>query len=344
MSLLKQKCIAESDRESGASSPEGGASRAQLAEPRTPSPRSRTPHQQPHLNGSTQITNVFLLSTVASMFQNLQNLANMQQNMPPMSQQLQQQMSQQMSQLAANLQGLSSMPSNPVINSPLNLSVSAPGMGSPNPVANNNMLPPAMPSPMPQLILASGQLVQGIQGAQLLIPTSQGIATQTILTIPVNHVNSNDQMVNLALNNGQVVSTSLANLQAMAQPHQLLNSNPQQTPNIRPNMLNPTLSNALLNPGLPNFLSNGAANAQELLQALQQQQQQQQQPQGNHNLLQTVQQNSMPQQMPGRRSSSPRPDRHYKERENFADRFGGGSRERNERENSGSAAMNSINR
>ncbi|XP_047030198.1 POU domain, class 6, transcription factor 1 isoform X7 [Helicoverpa armigera] len=322
---------AESDRESGASSPEGGAARAQLAEPRTPSPRARTPHQQPHLNGS-----------MASMFQNLQNLANMQQNMAPMSQQLQQQMSQQMSQLAANLQGLSSMPSNPVINSPLNLSVSAPGMGSPNPVANNNMLPPAMPSPMPQLILASGQLVQGIQGAQLLIPTSQGIATQTILTIPVNHVNSNDQMVNLALNNGQVVSTSLANLQAMAQPHQLLNSNPQQSANIRPNMLNPTLSNALLNPGLPNFLSNGAANAQELLQALQQQQQQQ--PQGNHNLLQTVQQNSMPQQMQGRRSSSPRPERHYKERENFADRFGQGSRERNERENPGSAAMNSINR
>lgn len=47
-------------------------------------------------------------------------------------------------------------------------------MGSPNPVGNSNMLPPAMPSPMPQLILASGQLVQGIQGAQLLIPTSQG--------------------------------------------------------------------------------------------------------------------------------------------------------------------------
>lgn len=143
-------------------------------------------------------------------------------------------------------------------------------------------------------------------------------------------------MVNLALNNGQVVSTSLANLQAMAQPHQLLNSNPQ-TPNIRPNMLNPSLSNALLNPGLPNFLSNGAANAQELLQALQQQQQ----PQANHNLLQTVQQNSMPQQMQGRRSSSPRPDRHYKERENF-ERYASGSRERNERE-SGSA-MNSINR
>lgn len=30
---------------------------------------------------------------------------------------------------------------------------------------------------LPQLILASGQLVQGIQGAQLLIPTSQGNST-----------------------------------------------------------------------------------------------------------------------------------------------------------------------
>ncbi|XP_037970741.2 POU domain, class 6, transcription factor 2 isoform X2 [Plutella xylostella] len=312
---------AESDRSSGASSPEGGA-RTQLAEPRSPAPRGPTPHHQ-HLNGS-----------MASMFQNLQNLANMQQNMPPMSQQLQQQMSQQMTQLAANLQGLTSMPSNPVINSPLNLSVSAPGMGSPTPVSSTNMLPPALPSPMPQLILASGQLVQGIQGAQLLIPTSQGIATQTILTIPVNHVNSNDQMVNLALNNGQVVSTSLANLQAMAQPHQLLNSNQQ---NNRPNMMNPSLSNALLNPGLPNFLSNGAANAQELLQALQQQQPQ--------NLLQTVQQqNNMPPMQQGRRSSSPR-ERHYnKERENF-ERFAGVARERSERENQqGGSAMNSINR
>lgn len=55
------------------------------------------------------------------------------------------------------------------------------GMGSPNPVGNSNMLPPAMPSPMPQLILASGQLVQGIQGAQLLIPTSQGIVNKNVL-------------------------------------------------------------------------------------------------------------------------------------------------------------------
>lgn len=38
----------------------------------------------------------------------------------------------------------------------------------------NPLLSSQQPAPMPQFILASGQLVQGIQGAQLLIPTSQG--------------------------------------------------------------------------------------------------------------------------------------------------------------------------
>lgn len=50
-----------------------------------------------------------------------------------------------------------------------------------------------------------------------------GIATQTILTIPVSHV-TNNQMVNLALSNGQVVSTTLANLQSLAQPQNMLNT------------------------------------------------------------------------------------------------------------------------
>ncbi|KAK9702598.1 hypothetical protein QE152_g29844 [Popillia japonica] len=44
--------------------------------------------------------------------------------------------------------------------------------------ATTATIPPLLasqqPAPMPQFILASGQLVQGIQGAQLLIPTSQG--------------------------------------------------------------------------------------------------------------------------------------------------------------------------
>lgn len=52
---------------------------------------------------------------------------------------------------------------------------------------------------------------------------SSGIATQTILTIPVSHV-TNNQMVNLALSNGQVVSTTLANLQSLAQPQNMLNT------------------------------------------------------------------------------------------------------------------------
>lgn len=37
------------------------------------------------------------------------------------------------------------------------------------------LLAAPQPAAMPQFILASGQLVQGIQGAQLLIPTSQGM-------------------------------------------------------------------------------------------------------------------------------------------------------------------------
>ncbi|KAF5296347.1 hypothetical protein FQR65_LT10239 [Abscondita terminalis] len=111
---------------------------------------------------------------------------------------------------------------------------------------------------MPQFILASGQLVQGIQGAQLLIPTSQGLATQTILTIPVNHVNSSDQMVNLALSNGQVVTTSLANLQTMAQTNLLNQTNsavPTTNGNITPNLLNPSaLSHLFANNSSQQFL------------------------------------------------------------------------------------------
>ncbi|XP_065086941.1 POU domain, class 6, transcription factor 2 isoform X2 [Ochlerotatus camptorhynchus] len=71
-------------------------------------------------------------------------------------------------------------------NSPLNLSLGAQNhssvMGALGAVPQTLT---AAAAQMPQLILASGQIVQGIQGAQLLIPTSQGIATQTILTIPV---------------------------------------------------------------------------------------------------------------------------------------------------------------
>lgn len=68
------------------------------------------------------------------------------------------------------------VPSQNLLNTPLNLSL---GSNNSNGMLGNHSTPPSMLNPsqasqMPQLILASGQLVQGIQGAQLLIPTSQG--------------------------------------------------------------------------------------------------------------------------------------------------------------------------
>ncbi|XP_063232333.1 POU domain, class 6, transcription factor 1 [Bacillus rossius redtenbacheri] len=165
-----------------------------------------------HLNG-----------TMAGMvtLQSLQNLASLQ-GLP------------QVASLAAGLQGVAGLGAQ-LVNTPLNLSASAAvnlssqgatghgvaGLMGAGPPPQPQLLAAPQPAAMPQFILASGQLVQGIQGAQLLIPTSQGIATQTILTIPVNHVTSS-QMVNLALSNGQVVTTTLANLQTLAQPHHLL--------------------------------------------------------------------------------------------------------------------------
>lgn len=62
-----------------------------------------------------------------------------------------------------------------------------------------------------------------------------GLVTQTILTIPVSHV-TNNQMVNLALSNGQVVSTTLANLQSIAQPQNIMNA-PSSNGNCSNNIL-----------------------------------------------------------------------------------------------------------
>lgn len=84
------------------------------------------------------------------------------------------------------LQGLAAgLSTSTSLNSPLNLSVGSSsilhqGSGghhdSPmdNSGCSTSSLAAGACSQMPQLILASGQLVQGVQGAQLLIPTSQG--------------------------------------------------------------------------------------------------------------------------------------------------------------------------
>ncbi|GFG29138.1 hypothetical protein Cfor_12663 [Coptotermes formosanus] len=227
--------------------------------------------------------------TMAGMvtLQNLQNLATLQ-SLP------------QVASLAAGLQGMAGLGTQ-LINTPLNLSASATGSlptscGSASPAHSvGNLLSSAaaqpttalpqllaapQPAAMPQFILASGQLVQGIQGAQLLIPTSQGIATQTILTIPVNHVTSG-QMVNLALSNGQVVTTTLANLQTLAQPHHLLApaSAAAAAAAAAAVSTGPTLGpginlNQAATASLPHLLTNGSTAAvqqhQQLLSAMQQ--------------------------------------------------------------------------
>lgn len=114
--------------------------------------------------------------------QKLQNLATLQQ------QQQQQQRKQNHSPSLAmpslvGLQGLAAGLSTATsLNSPLNLSVGSgsalhQGSGHHDGIDGNGAAAPVMAaacSQMPQLILASGQLVQGVQGAQLLIPTSQG--------------------------------------------------------------------------------------------------------------------------------------------------------------------------
>lgn len=161
------------------------------------------------------------------------NLQKLQQNIASMQQQHQPTMPS-----LAGLQGLAGL-SPATLNSPLNLSIgSGPGgLGSAiNAVSGLSL----NGNQMPQLILASGQLVQGIQGAQLLIPTPQGIATQTILTIPVSQqMSSGDQLVqSLAAMNGIAAAgnqsqINLGNIHHPAQgpsllsPH-LLSSSVQQ--------------------------------------------------------------------------------------------------------------------
>lgn len=229
--------------------------------------------------------------------QNLQNLASLQQSLPQVASlaaNLQNMTTTLAASAAAAASASAAAAAGSSLNAPLNLSITpASNMRTPHPTSNTetasalnnlantaaglhntaamppNMLPGAQqPVSMPQFILASGQLVQGIQGAQLLIPTAQGLATQTILTIPVSHVNSSDQMVNLALNNGQVITTSLANLQAMAQPNLLSASNPT-IPTTNGALPHPPLN---LNPTtISQLLQNGAAAAattQQLMQSL----------------------------------------------------------------------------
>lgn len=111
--------------------------------------------------------------------QKLQNLATIQQHQSVVAGQ------PSVMPTLAGLQGLAGLSSAAAgLNSPLNLSVgSTASAASMQATAASTVggvqgggVVGAMAgcSQMPQLILASGQLIQGVQGAQLLIPTSQG--------------------------------------------------------------------------------------------------------------------------------------------------------------------------
>ncbi|KAJ9585940.1 hypothetical protein L9F63_020417 [Diploptera punctata] len=304
--------------------------------PGTP-PHNRSPPNSPdHISAmdsaKAAANAAHLNGTMAGMvtLQNLQNLATLQ-SLP------------QVASLAAGLQGMAGLGTQ-LINTPLNLSANAAGSlptscasASPAHSVSNlltsaaaaaaaaqpssalpQLLAAPQPAAMPQFILASGQLVQGIQGAQLLIPTSQGIATQTILTIPVNHVTSG-QMVNLALSNGQVVTTTLANLQTLAQPHHLLapasaaaaaaaaSSVPSPGPNLGPGLN----LNQAATASLPHLLTNGNSAVQQhqqLLNAMQQPQLVTPQP---SMVSQTSQQNSASNHQSSQRPSHHQPHNHH---------------------------------
>ncbi|XP_035901747.1 mucin-12 isoform X2 [Anopheles stephensi] len=112
------------------------------------------------------------------------------------------------------------LPTSPLLgNSPLNLSLSGQNH-SPQVLGLGPAAPIAAAAPqMPQLLLASGQIMQGIQGAQLLIPTSQGIATQTILTIPVGQQvisNMSSEALLQSLNFNNSLSETLSSQAAQA--------------------------------------------------------------------------------------------------------------------------------
>ncbi|XP_073969952.1 POU-domain protein pdm3 isoform X2 [Rhodnius prolixus] len=236
-------------------------------------PDSRGHSPSPTLSDPTkqQLNGLLNLSTLSS----LQGLTGLQGTAPGPS--------------AASMATSSGIINNQLINTPLNLSLNAS-----NNVNTSNLLStaqqvltPPQPTAMPQLILASGQIIQGIQGAQLLIPTSQGIATQTILTIPINAV-TNNQMVNMPMSNGQVMTTTLANLAHQYAAHNNVGYNAGSSPTH--SGLGPTLPNPL-----PHLLNGHNQHQHHLLNAFQQQQQaaahhQQQQQQQHPQLCQPQQQ------------------------------------------------------
>lgn len=126
-------------------------------------------------------------------------------------------------------------------------------------------------SQLPQLILASGQILQGIQGAQLLIPTPQGLTTQTILTIPVSQqvgapgpmdLNSNETNNNAPILNPNLLSTGVQQILSALHPH-LFNKNitTTATSGNLPKLNSSPRQSLLSSPSPSNHLNRGASKS-----------------------------------------------------------------------------------
>ncbi|GAB6021660.1 POU class [Chamberlinius hualienensis] len=129
------------------------------------------------------------------------------------------------------------MPGVQVVNSqiPGNVTVSpvAPQMNTFNQTQTAPITIQQLPQNMgvAQFFIAGGQLVQGVQGAQYLIPTSSGLTTpQQIVTLPYNQLAPGQQL--LMGPNGQIIATAFNNVQTFTSPPQTVTGNNLQPQNL----------------------------------------------------------------------------------------------------------------
>ncbi|XP_076360950.1 uncharacterized protein LOC143252538 isoform X2 [Tachypleus tridentatus] len=140
------------------------------------------------------------------------------------------------------------------------VAVSVAANGQPN---LQQMIPQAIGQQVagtPQFILASGQPIQGIQGAQLLIPTSSGVAIQQLITIPASQFAGN-QIVQMVASNGQIFNTTLSNLQSLSQTFHIpgiSSTNTAVTSSIQPQSMVTATNIASPLSAMPQLLTNAS--------------------------------------------------------------------------------------
>ncbi|XP_047470007.1 POU domain, class 6, transcription factor 2-like isoform X6 [Penaeus chinensis] len=163
--------------------------------PSPPTAASPAPTMAPGHGGSSPVSGLATLHHALHGLHNLHNLHNLQ-NFHNLQQNLQTQMA-----ALAGLQGGLGVPGVGSLLHPPLAPQQHPAPAAPSPAGMSPAPPPANgnnASAVPQMVLTSGHVTQGVQGAQLLIPTSQGIAVQPILTIPLGQagVQGSSSLVN----------------------------------------------------------------------------------------------------------------------------------------------------